>query len=107
MQVSSDSVVEEVHAVILGVLHTFTLDGTSNGVHDAINIFSGEEISDLTRRQKIIEVNQESLVGNLTFSEEEHDTFISDTRFHVELLEIGFKITHTVSGGDHDADSGV
>ena len=107
MKILSDSVVEEVHAVILGISHTFTLDGTSNGVEDVVVFFSSEEIGDLTGRQKIIEVDQESLVGDLTLSEEEHETLISDTGLEVELDKIGLEIIHTISGGDHDTNSGI
>jgi hypothetical protein len=107
MEILSNSVVEEVHAVILGISHSFTLDCTSNGVEDVVVFFSGEEIGDLTGRQKIIEVDQESLVGNLTFSEEEHKTLISDTGLEVEFDKIGLEIIHTIGRGDHDTNSGI
>ena len=76
VKVLSDAVNEEFPAVFFVVYDTFTLDGTSDSVDNRINIFNWEEIRDFTGGKQIIDEDKEAFVCDLTFCEEEHDSFI-------------------------------
>ena len=76
VKVSLDTVNEELPAVFFVVENAFALDGTSDTIDDAIDILNREEISDLTGGEQIIDEDKETLVGDLTFSEEEHESLI-------------------------------
>lgn len=102
MEVSLDSVNKELPASLRSIAKTFTLAWSSNLVNNTINILSLEQISDLTRRQKIVEVDEEFLLGNLTLSEQEAKAFVLSARLHVECLKIGLQVIHVVRRGDHD-----
>jgi hypothetical protein len=103
MKVLSYSSDEEFPAAFFGVWKAFTLDSWPDVVHDSINVFSLEEISDLTRGKEIINVHKESLVSDLSFSEEEHHSFVLDSSLHVHCLQISFKICDTISRGNHNS----
>ena len=97
MKVLSDAVKEELPTIILVIDETCTFNGASHGVDNVVNVFSWEEVSDFTRGQQIIDGHEETLVSDLTLSEEEHDTFIFLTSLEVHLLEIHLKVSETVT----------
>jgi hypothetical protein len=55
MQIFADAVVEEIHAVILCICYSFTLDCTPDGVNNTVNILLSEEFGNLTRRKQIVQ----------------------------------------------------
>ena len=76
MKVLANTVKEELPAVVLVVNQTFGFDSRADSSHDTIDILSWEEICNLTGRKQVINEHKEALIGDLTFSEEEHDTLI-------------------------------
>jgi hypothetical protein len=102
VQVLSNTVIEEVDAVVFRVGQALALHSRTHRVNDTVHVFSREQISDLAGRQQIVEVDKEALVGDLALSEEEAYTLVLNTRNRVVLLQIGLEVVHAISGTDHD-----
>jgi len=103
VQILSHTVKEELPAIILVVNDTFTFDCRSHGVDNVVYIFSREQISNFTRRKQIINEDEEAFIGDLTFGEQEHDTFVFLSSFDIHLLQIDFKISETVGRGNDNS----
>lgn len=100
MEVLSDTIDEELPGVVLVVEKASAFDGIADRGDDSIDVFSWEEIRDFSRGEQIVDEHKEALVGDLTLSEEEHETFILDTSLHVHLLEINLEVGETVGRRD-------
>ena len=68
-----------------------------------IKLIDWIQVSNPARRQKIVNVDQELLLSNLTICQDEKNLLSSDTGFLVHTLDVSLKITHLVSRIDHDS----
>ena len=105
VKVLADAIEEELPAVVLVIDYAFAFHCASHRVHDVIDVFNGEEVGDLTRGKQIIDEDEEALIGDLTFSEEEHEALIFLTCLDVHLLQVYLEICETVRRGNDDRHS--
>jgi len=89
VQILLDTVDKELPAVVFVVNKTLTFDGRSNIVNNLLNIFSWEQVRNFTWTKQIVNEDEETLVSNLSFSEQEHNTLI----FNTSALVVGLKIS--------------
>lgn len=59
-------------------------------------------LCDLAGCQKIIEEDEEALVGNLVVGEEEHHTLILLASPLVHVLQVRLQVSKTIRAGDHN-----
>jgi hypothetical protein len=106
VQVLLDLVDEVVPAVIPGVLLAGALDLAPDCIDDGLLLLVGVQLCDFARREQIVDVDQEPLIGDLPLGEEEEIAFLLHTGLLVEILEVVFEVAHVVGGADGDLEGG-
>eukprot|EP00968_Pinguiococcus_pyrenoidosus_P017453 scaffold1741_cov262-Pinguiococcus_pyrenoidosus.AAC.6 len=93
MEVASHAVPEELEASLPGGRDPGLLNLVGHGVHDAVLVLRGQQARDDARRQEIVQVHQEPLVGDLGIGQQEHDTVVVLQR---GLVHHGFEVVAEV-----------
>jgi hypothetical protein len=105
MEVLLDSVDEVLPDGAGNGVDTITLGSRGDCVDDTIDIFLHEQVSNFSTGEEIIDEHKVVLRLDLSFSEEEHQAFILNTRFLEHSLEVDLEIVDTVGRGDNNTSS--
>jgi len=71
-----------------GTRQTLTLRVLSKLVNQRQELFRLKEIRQIARVQKVVEVFEDELLGELAFRDAEDDALLFDTRLHQQLLYV-------------------
>jgi hypothetical protein len=102
VQVLFDFIQEKVPAVISCVWFSLGFNLVSDTVDDDFLFVTCVQFGNLTGGQKIVDVNQKSLLSDLPLGKQEQDSLLFDSCFLVEDLEVVFQVVHSVSGRNGD-----
>ena len=73
-------------SIITRVNLALELNFISNSIDNLLLFIRGVELSDFTWSQQVIDVDQESLISNLTLCEKEENIFFLDSCLLIECL---------------------
>jgi len=97
---------EPIPAVVSGIGDALPFHFGSHIIDNLIFFIRGVKVGNFSRGQQIIDVDQESFIGDLPFGKEPEQAFVLDGGFGVVDLDIGFQIGKTVTGGNRDIHRG-
>jgi hypothetical protein len=104
VQVSSDSVHEELEQIVCGVWDTLTLGSLSHFSEDSVKFLLVEELWNPSRRKHIIDVDQELLLRDLTVSQNEQKFGVCASSLGVHSLNVSLQVFLSVVGGHNDSE---
>lgn len=96
VKVSAHPINEELPAVCWGDHDFSRLYGGRDVCDNSVNSLLVEEIVNFTRRQQIVDVDEEMLLGDLTFGEQEAQTLILATSFFEVLSQVFLQFINSV-----------
>jgi hypothetical protein len=100
MEILFGLVNEPLPTVFSCIGNTVVFNFGSHVIDNLILFITSVQIGDFTRGQQIVNVNQETFVSNLTFSEKPQESFVLNGSFVVIQLNISLKISQGVRSGN-------
>jgi len=103
MQILLHFLEEESKEIIRSIEEAISFGFTSYLSLNGLKLILSKELGNITSGKNIIDIHKESVVNDLTISENKHKVKSLGTRLHESSLDIGLKIRHAVVGRDNNS----
>jgi len=97
MEVLSYFVEQEAEESIWGVIETGALGFSSDFTQECVKFVLGKELWNVSRRQQVINVNQEFVISDLSISQDEQQSIALGTSFGEHVLDVDLEISQLVA----------
>ena len=88
MQIGTDTIDQKVEHISRRILDALFLRVVGQLVSYLLKLIRFEEVRNLTARQNVVDVLQETLLGDLLISEQKDSLFVVNTRLLIQFLQI-------------------
>jgi len=104
MKVLSHLAQEVLEQLIRSIQEASALGRRADLTEEAIELILREEFGDPARREEIIDVDEELVIGDLSISKDEEQLVAGDSSLLEHALNISLQVVHVVVRCHHDSD---
>lgn len=107
MQIFFNLIDKPIPAIILGIRHPGGLNLSSHTINNNFLFVHRIQLSNFSRTEQIININQKPLISNLSLSKQKQNPLFSGPGPVIQSLQVVFEVAHVISGGNRDLVGGI